>query len=60
MGNPVFRPDFQVRCLTPMGKVEQGRFALEASVRALEYYTEFFNVPYPLPKYECIAIADFE
>merc|ERR1719245_2621447 len=54
------KDNITVRCLTPMGKVEQGRFALEASKRALEYYTEFFNVPYPLPKYECIAIADFE
>ena len=44
------KDNITVRCLTPMGKVEQGRFALEASKRALEYYTEFFNVPYPLPK----------
>ena len=41
-----------------MGKVEQGRFALDASVRALEYYTEFFNVPYPLPKVYSTLICD--
>jgi puromycin-sensitive aminopeptidase len=32
---------------------------MNTSVRALEYYDKFFDVPYPLPKYECIAIADF-
>lgn len=49
-----------VRSFTPIGKAEQGRFAMETSVRALEYYTQFFDVPYPLPKYDCIALADFE
>ncbi len=50
----------RVRSLTPKGKAEQGEFALKCSVKALEYYTEFFDVPYPLPKYECIALADFQ
>ena len=49
-----------VRSLTPRGKAEQGDFALKCSVRALEYYTKFFDVAYPLPKYECIALADFQ
>ena len=40
-----------VRCYTPMGKTEQGKFALETSIRSIEYYTEFFGVEYPLPKY---------
>ncbi|TRY77959.1 hypothetical protein TCAL_11219 [Tigriopus californicus] len=52
--------DILVRSFTPIGKVEQGRFAMETSVRALEFYTQFFDVPYPLPKYDCIALADFE
>ena len=39
-----------VRCYTPMGKTEQGKFALETSIRSIEYYTEFFGVEYPLPK----------
>ena len=50
----------QVRAFTPMGKTEQGKFALDTSIRALEYYTDFFDVAYPLPKYDCIAIADFQ
>lgn len=49
-----------VRSFTPVGKTEQGKFALDASIRSLEFYTEFFDVKYPLPKYDCIAVADFE
>ena len=49
-----------VRCYTPMGKTAQGQFALDTSVKAIDYYKDFFGVAYPLPKYDCIAIADFE
>ena len=49
-----------VRCYTPMGKTAQGQFALDTSVRAIDYYKDFFGVAYPLSKYDCIAIADFE
>ena len=41
------------------GKTKQGDFALETSVKAISYYKDFFGVPYPLPKYDCIAISDF-
>ena len=34
-----------------MGKTEQGKFALQTSIRSIEYYKEFFGVEYPLPKY---------
>jgi puromycin-sensitive aminopeptidase len=44
---------------TPVGKKEQGEFALECGVRALSTLTHFFNLPYPLKKYDMIAIPDF-
>ena len=50
----------KVRVYTPLGKTEQGRFALETSKRAIQFYNDFFGVPYPLKKYDCIAIADFQ
>jgi len=49
-----------VRVWTPMGKTKQGQFALDTSVKSITYYKEFFGVSYPLPKYDCIAIADFQ
>ncbi|XP_076380001.1 puromycin-sensitive aminopeptidase isoform X3 [Megalopta genalis] len=48
-----------VRVYTPKSKTEQGRFALETSVKMLPYYKDYFGIAYPLPKIDLIAIADF-
>ena len=49
----------RVRVYTPVGKQEQGRFALEVAVKVLPYYKEYFKIPYPLPKMDLIAIGSF-
>src|SRR5262245_51696924 len=46
----------QIRVITTRGKAELGRFALEASAQILQYYNDYFGVPYPLPKLDQIAI----
>ena len=51
--------DITVRVYSPLGKKEQGRFALECAVQSLTFYSKFFKIPYPLPKYDMIAIPDF-
>jgi len=48
-----------VRVYTPVGKREQGQFALEVAVKTLPFYKNYFNIAYPLPKIDLIAIADF-
>ncbi len=48
-----------VRVWATRGKEEQGRFALETSVRLLEYFNSYFGIPYPLPKLDHLAIPDF-
>ena len=48
-----------VRVFTPVGKSEQGRFALECAMRILPFYNKFFKHQYPLPKLDMLAIADF-
>ncbi|KAJ3113183.1 Aminopeptidase 2 mitochondrial [Phlyctochytrium bullatum] len=48
-----------VRVYTLKGEVEQGRFGLEVAARTLEYFSEYFNEAYPLPKLDLIAIPDF-
>jgi len=48
-----------VRVYTPVGKSEQGRFALECAMRILPFYNQFFKHSYPLPKLDMLAIADF-
>lgn len=50
---------FQVRVYTPVGKQEQGKFALDVATKVLPYYKEYFSIAYPLPKIDLIAIADF-
>jgi hypothetical protein len=48
-----------VRCFTPPGKGKLGEFALDVGRRALELYEEYFEIPYPLPKLDQVAIPDF-
>ncbi|XP_060534804.1 puromycin-sensitive aminopeptidase [Cylas formicarius] len=48
-----------VRVYTPKGKKEQGLFALEVATKVLPYYKQYFDIAYPLPKIDLIAIADF-
>jgi aminopeptidase N len=46
----------QIRVITTKGKAELGRYALEASAQILQYYNNYFGVPYPLPKLDQVAI----
>lgn len=48
-----------IRVYTPVGKKEQGQFALDVAAEALPYYKDYFNIAYPLPKMDLIAISDF-
>ncbi len=50
----------QVRVFTTKGKKHQAKFALEVAIKSLEFYNEYFNIPYPLPTLDLIAIPDFE
>ena len=46
----------QIRVIATKGKAELGRYALEASAQILQYYNDYFGLPYPLPKLDQIAI----
>jgi aminopeptidase N len=45
-----------VGVVTTSGKSQQGRFALDNAVKLLDYYNDYFGVPYPLPKLDLIAV----
>ncbi|MFA5841010.1 MAG: M1 family metallopeptidase [Candidatus Paceibacterota bacterium] len=49
----------QVRVFTTPGKKHQAKFALDCAVRTLEFYEKYFDIAYPLPGLDMIAIPDF-
>jgi len=48
-----------VRVFTTPGKKHQAEFALECASKILSFYNEYFDIPYPLPVLDLIAIPDF-
>ncbi|XP_053387798.1 aminopeptidase N-like [Mercenaria mercenaria] len=38
---------------------DQTQYSLDVGVRILTFYEKYFNIPYPLPKQDMIAIPDF-
>ncbi|KAJ0067447.1 hypothetical protein NL108_007909, partial [Boleophthalmus pectinirostris] len=50
----------QVSIYAAPEKWHQTHFALEVAVKMLDFYEEYFNIRYPLPKQDLIAIPDFQ
>ncbi len=48
-----------VRVMTVPGKKHQADFALDVTVRCLEFYEKYFGISYPLNILDMIAIPDF-
>ncbi|XP_026481701.1 puromycin-sensitive aminopeptidase-like [Ctenocephalides felis] len=49
----------RVRVYTPLGKKDFGRFAVGVTSKVLPYYKEFFDMKYPLPKLDLVAVPEF-
>ena len=49
----------QVRVYTPPGKSATGEFSLQVAMDTLDLYDDYFQVPYPLPKLDMVAIPEF-
>jgi aminopeptidase N len=48
-----------MRVYTPLGQAAKGEFALDVGIKVLDFFTDYFNIPYPLPKLDHVAIPDF-
>ena len=48
-----------VRVFTLKGQSNQGQFGLDVAVKTLEFFSSYFDIAYPLPKMDLIAIPDF-
>ncbi|KAF9335500.1 hypothetical protein BG006_011356 [Podila minutissima] len=53
-GEPV-----QCRLYAPVGLAIHGRYSLDLAVKSVEYFARLFNIPYPLPKLDLVAVPDF-
>ncbi|XP_077203783.1 endoplasmic reticulum aminopeptidase 1 [Paroedura picta] len=41
-------------------KIKQADYALDSAVKLLDFYEGYFNISYPLPKQDLVAIPDFQ
>jgi puromycin-sensitive aminopeptidase len=48
-----------VRTYATPDNIEYTRFALDVAVKTLEFYNNYFDIPYPLPKCDMVALPDF-
>ncbi|EAS30841.3 aminopeptidase 2 [Coccidioides immitis RS] len=48
-----------VRVYTTRGLKEQARFALECAHKTVDYFSEVFEIDYPLPKSDLLAVHEF-
>lgn len=48
-----------VRVFTTPGKKNQAKFALDCAVKTLDFFEKYFDINYPLPILDMLAIPDF-
>jgi aminopeptidase N len=48
-----------VRTYATPDNVQHTGFALDVAVKTLEFYNRYFDIPYPLPKCDIVALPDF-
>ncbi|KAK5575734.1 hypothetical protein RB653_006868 [Dictyostelium firmibasis] len=49
----------RVRVYKANGVEGESEFALDTGIRAMDYFIDYFNVPYPLTKCDHVAVPDF-
>lgn len=52
-------PEFEMRVFSTAAQVNKVEYALNVGAGITEYYIEYFNISYPLPKLDMAAIPDF-
>ncbi|MBN3325510.1 ERAP1 aminopeptidase, partial [Atractosteus spatula] len=50
----------KVSVYAPPNQIDQTSYALDVAVKILEFFEEYFQIRYPLPKIDLVAIPEFE
>lgn len=53
------KDDVVVRAYSTPDNIESTDFALDTAVKCLEFYNDYFAIPYPLAKCDFVALPDF-
>jgi puromycin-sensitive aminopeptidase len=48
-----------IRVFVPLGEADQAPFSMDVAKRCLDFYDDYFQVPYPLPKLDMVAMPEF-
>ena len=48
--NAISKKNINISVIANKEKIGQAEFALDAATKLMDYYTDFFGIPYPLPK----------
>lgn len=51
--------NFDIRVFAAPGQLDKIEFAGKVGAGVIEYYLDYFNIPYPLPKLDMVAVPDF-
>ncbi|BCU66784.1 leucyl aminopeptidase [Sulfolobales archaeon HS-7] len=49
----------EITVATPPGLANKGKFALEVAKRVIQFYENYYGIPYQLPKMHLIAVPEF-
>lgn len=50
------RKDVEIRIYAPEGRSHQGKYSLELAIQTLEFYEDFYGIPYPLKKLDLVSL----
>ncbi|XP_042437232.1 aminopeptidase M1-B-like [Zingiber officinale] len=50
----------KIRVYTRIGKSNQGKFALDLTMKTLDFLKGYFSIPYGLPKLDLVAVPNFQ
>eukprot|EP00808_Paulinella_micropora_P009430 g1062.t1 len=49
----------KVRVWAPSGKQQWGEMAVQTGAKMMQHYEKYFDIPFPLPKQDMVAVPDF-